>query len=401
MSFQVDAIREQFPALREGAAHFDAPGGTLVPDVVAEAVRDALSSAICQRGTNSMAERRTESIVQGARQAMADLLGVDPGGVIFGRSMTQLTFDMARTLAKTWAPGDEIVVSRLDHDANIRPWLLAAASVGVEVRWIEFDPESCEITAQAVESQLTERTRLVAITAASNLVGTRPQIREIAATVHERGALLYVDGVHNTPHAFVDVAEMGADFYACSPYKFCGPHLGVLVAAPDLLATLSPDKLMPSVDTVPERFELGTPAFELLAGTTAAVDFLAGIAGSSADSRRERVQESMRAMALHEDGLRTTIEEWLTAHPRVTVYSRAPRRTPTLLWTVDGIESRGVAAALGRLDINVPASNFYALEASRRLGLGDAGGLRIGLAPYNCAGDVDRLLEALDSLLGE
>jgi cysteine desulfurase family protein (TIGR01976 family) len=399
MTFEPQAVRDQFPALREGAAHFDAPGGSLVPAVVAEAVRDTLASAVNQRGSNTIAERRTDAIVLGARQAVADLLGADPGGVVVGRSMTQLTFDFSRTLAKSWTASDEIVVSRLDHDANIRPWLYAAERAGAEVRWIDFDPATSEITVEAVEAQLTDRTRLVAITAASNLIGTRPPIAEIAEKVHARGALLYVDGVHNTAHAFVDVAQMGADFYGCSPYKFFGPHCGVVVASPALLETLAPDKLLPSVNTVPERFELGTPAFELLAGTTAAVEFLAGLDGPSSEPRRARLERSMAAMGEHEDGLRRIIEEGLARHPRITVHSRARHRTPTLLFTVDGMEPRDVAARLGRLDINVPAGNFYALEASRRLGLGDTGGVRVGLAPYSSAADVDRLLEALNGII--
>jgi cysteine desulfurase family protein (TIGR01976 family) len=402
MTFAIDHVRAAFPALLEGAAHFDAPGGSLVPAAVSDAVRDAMRSATCQRGSNTKAERRTEGIVVSARQAMADLLGADPGGVVFGRSMTQLTFDFARTIAKTWEPGDEIVVTRLDHDADIRPWVIAAAAAGVTVRWADFDPETSELTVEDIEAQLTERTRLVAITAASNLIGTRPPVRAIADAAHARGALLYVDGVHNTAHAFVDLEEMGADFYVCSPYKFCGPHCGVLVASPVLLGTLSPDKLLPSVDSVPERFELGTPAFELYAGTTAAVDFLAGLAGSPtvSGSRRERLRAAFAAVGEHEDALRRTIESGLAAHPRVTLWSRARVRTPTLLLTVDGMEPRDVSARLGALDINVPSGNFYALEASRRLGLGDTGGVRVGLAPYTSAGDVERLLGALAGILG-
>ncbi len=316
-----------------------------MPTSVAEAVRDTMVSATCQRGTNTPAERRTDAIVLGARQAIADLLGVDAGGVVFGRSMTQLTFDFARTLAQGWGPGDEVVVSRLDHDANIRPWVYAAARVGATVRWAEFDTATGELTADDIEQQLSDRTRLVAVTAASNLIGTRPAIREIAERVHARGAFLYVDGVHNTPHAFVDVPEMGADFYACSPYKFCGPHHGVLVASPELLGTLAPEKLLPSANTVPERFELGTLPWELLAGTTTAVEFLASF-GEPAATRREQLRSAMAALGAHEDALRGTLEAGLAAHQRVTVYSRAQVRTPTLLFTVDGIESPEVSARL-------------------------------------------------------
>ncbi|MBU2601553.1 MAG: cysteine desulfurase-like protein [Actinobacteria bacterium] len=392
---QFPSIRDEFPALREGAAHFDAPGGSLIPTVVAEAVRGTLESAVCQRGSITIAERRTDDIVLAARRAVADLLGAAPGGVVFGRSMTQLTFDFSRTLAQSWRAGDEIVVSRLDHDANIRPWLYAAKSAGVEVRWAEFDPATSEITVEDVEKHLSDHTRLVAITAASNLIGTRPPIKEIAEKAHERGALLYVDGVHNTAHAFVDVTYMGADFYTCSPYKFCGPHCGVMVASPALLETLTPDKLLPSVNSVPERFELGTLPYELMAGTTATVDFLAGLGGPSSSSRRARLEGSMAAMGKHEDELRGIIEGGLAEHPRITVYSRAQLRTPTLLFTVDGMEPREVSARLGLYNINAPAGNFYALEASRRLGLGEDGGIRLGLAPYSSTDDVDRLLEAL------
>lgn len=399
MTRRIEAIRDEFPALREGAAHFDAPGGTLVPAAVAEAIRDTLVSAICQRGSLTQAERRTDHIVISARQAMGDLLGADARGVVFGRSMTQLTFDLARTLAKSWKAGDEIVVSRLDHDANIRPWIYAAESVGAEVRWIDFDPATAEITVEHVGEQLTDRTRLVAVTAASNLIGTRPPIEEIAKAVHGCGALLYVDGVHNTPHAFVDVVEMGADFYSCSPYKFCGPHLGVLVASPALLETLAPDKLLPSAPTVPERFELGTLPYELLAGTTAAVDFLAGLGDSSAVSRRERLRSSMTELGGHEDRLRRLVEDGLAEHPRVTGYSRARERTPTLLFTVEGMDPRDVSARLGECGVNAPAGSFYALEASRRLGLGEAGGVRLGLAPYSNVDDVDRLLAGLRAIV--
>ncbi|MDP2232519.1 MAG: cysteine desulfurase-like protein [Actinomycetota bacterium] len=398
MTFPVDAIRNAFPALCEGVAHFDAPGGTLVPAVVAEAIRDGLSSSTCQRGTITVTERRTDAIVLGARQAMADLLGVEPGGVVFGRSMTQLTFDFARTIAESWSEGDEIVVSRLDHDANIRPWVYAAKRAGAIVRYAEFDPATSELTVDAVEQQLSDRTRLVAITAASNLIGTRPPVKAIAERVHACGALLYVDGVHNTPHAFVDVPDMGSDFYTCSPYKFCGPHHGVLVASPALLETLKPEKLLPSTNAVPERFELGTLPYELLAGTTAAVEFLASI-GEPAPSRREQLASAMAAIAEHEDGLRGKLEAGLAEHSRVTLYSRAQVRTPTLLFTVDGMEPLDVTARLAESNINAPASSFYALEASRALGLGEAGGVRLGLAPYSSAEDIDRVLEALNGII--
>ena len=273
--YDVAAVRAHFPALKEGAAHFDGPGGTQTPDTVAAAVSDAMTSAVANRGTVTAAERRAESIVAAARVAMAELLGLDPGEIVFGRSATELTFMVARTLAAGWGPGDEVVVSRLDHDANVRPWVLAAESVGATVRWASFHPSTGELAVDDVAAVVGPRTRLVAVTAASNLIGTRPDVPALASVAHEVGAQLYVDGVHATAHVPTDVPASGADFWVCSPYKFLGPHLGVLGARPSILAPLRPWKLVPSTDSVPERFELGTLPYELLAGTTAAVDFLA------------------------------------------------------------------------------------------------------------------------------
>lgn len=394
MGFDVDAVRKQFPALSEGAAHFDGPGGSQTPQVVADAVAATMVSALANRGQLTVAERRADEIVLGARQAMADLLGADPGGIVFGRSMTQLTYDFARMLAKDWGPGDEVIVTRLDHDANIRPWVQAAEAVGATVRWLAFDPETSEL--DDLGSLLSARTRLVAVTGASNLLGTRPELPAIASLVHDAGALVYVDGVHLTPHAPVDAGF--ADFFACSPYKFFGPHCGVLSAAPALLERLRPDKLLPATDVVPERFEFGTLPYELLAGTTAAVDFLAGLGGTGSGNRRERLLGSLALLENYEDELRTDLETRLAAIDRVTLYGRAQRRTPTLLFSVAGWKSPDVAAKLAESGVNAPAGSFYALEASRHLGLGDAGAIRAGLAPYTNQSDVDRLVEAIENL---
>lgn len=398
-TYDVAALRQQFPALDEGAAHFDGPGGSQVPQAVARAVHDTLVAAIANRGSVTAAEQRADGIVVQCRQAVGDLLGADPRGVVFGRSMTQLTYDLSRAFAKTWRPGDEVVVTRLDHDANIRPWVQAAAAAGATVRWADFDPTTGELSAQAVAAQLSDRTRLVAVTAASNLIGTRPDVAAIARLVHDAGALLYVDGVHYTAHVPVDVAALGADLFACSPYKFMGPHCGVVAASPALLETLHPDKLLPSTDAVPERFELGTLPYELMAGTTAAVDVIAGLAGTGGD-RRSRVVEAMTLVEEHEDRLRQRIEAEIATLPGVALRSRAAVRTPTLLLTFDDRPAADVYLALGERGVNAPAGSFYALEASRHLGLGDTGGLRIGLAPYTDDGDVDRLLEGLHDLLG-
>jgi cysteine desulfurase family protein (TIGR01976 family) len=397
MTYNVDRLRARVPALSEGAAHFDGPGGTQVPADVADAIAAALRAAVSNRGRGTAAERRADDIVTSARQAMADLLGADPRGIVFGRSMTQLTMDIARTLAQDWGPGDEVVVSRLDHDADVRPWVIHAERAGATIRWAEFDPATGEMSPQDVLRHVGPATRLVALTGASNLIGTRPDLAAVAAVVHEHDALFYVDGVHLTAHAPVDVEAIGCDFYACSPYKFLGPHLGVLAASPELLETLHPDKLLPATNVVPERFELGTLPYELLAGVTAAVDVLADLVPSEG-TRRERVLTSMGALEDYEDALHARMREGLEDIPGITLYSNAKHRTPTETFTIDGFDGEAISAFLAERGVNAPAGNFYALEVSRSLGLGDTGGVRVGLAPYSSIDDVERLIAGLRAL---
>ena len=399
MTLDVGRVRAAFPALDLGVAHFDGPGGSQVPRVVADAVARTLVSGISNRGAVSDAERRADDAVHGARAAVADLLGADPGGVVFGRSMTQITYDVARALATTWAPGDEVVVTRLDHDANIRPWVRAAEIAGATLRWAPFDRTTGDLDPQEVAALVGDRTRLVAVTGASNLLGTRPDVAAVSAAAHAAGSLVYVDGVHLTPHAPVDVATLGADFFACSPYKFFGPHLGVLVADPALLAGVHPDKLLPSTDAVPERFELGTLPYELLAGVTATVEFIADLVPGTG-SRRARVLASMAAVEEHEDRLFDRLAAGLRTLDRVTLHGSPARHTPTVLFSVEGVPSRDVYEKLGAARVNAPAGSFYALEASRWMGLGDAGAVRAGLAPYTDSGDVERLLAGVAQLCG-
>ncbi|MBB4965237.1 cysteine desulfurase-like protein [Saccharothrix violaceirubra] len=393
MTYDVAALRARIPSLASGVAHFDGPGGSQVPDAVADAIRAALTSSITNRGRVTAAEAAAERVVADARAALGDLLGVDPRGVVFGRSMTQLAFDFARTLSRTWRPGDEVVVTRLDHDANVRPWVLAAESVGATARFADFDPDTGELTVDHVVAVLSDRTRLVAVTGAANLIGTRPPLADIARVVHDAGALFFVDGVHQAAHVSVDVEAFGADFYACSPYKFLGPHCGVLAARPELLEGLRPDKLLPSTDAVPERFELGTLPYELLAGCTATVDFLAGL--GEGDDRRSRLVRAFTAIEAHEGRLRAKVEAGLAGLPEVNVRSRAVSRTPTLLLTFADHDPAAAYRFLAARGVNAPAGSFYALETSRHLGLGDSGGLRAGLAPYSDDDDVDRLLAGL------
>ncbi len=395
MEYDVERVRACFPALADGTAYFDGPGGSQTPQVVADAVAGTLTAGLANRGTVTQAERRAEDVVLGARAAIADLVGGEADGVVFGRSMTQLTFDVSRALAKHWGPGDEVVVTRLDHDGDIRPWLAAAASAGATVRWVDFDPVTAELAFDP--SVLSPATKLVAVTGASNLLGTRPDLGPIASAVHQAGALLYVDGVHLTAHAPIDVRAMGADFYVCSPYKFFGPHLGALVADPDLLETLRPDKLLPSTDLVPERFELGTLPYELLAGVTECVDFIASLASESVD-RRQRILESMAQVEQHEDALFGRLLSGLDGIHGVRRYGRPARRTPTVLFDVEGSTGHEVHTHLATRGVNAPASSFYAIEASRRIGLGDAGAVRAGLAPYSSEDDVDRLVAGVAEL---
>jgi cysteine desulfurase family protein (TIGR01976 family) len=403
--YDVAALRARIPAMSAGTAFFDGPGGSQTPAEVAQAIAGALTAPLSNIGAPTQASRHAESIVADARGAIADLLGALPDGVVFGRSMTQLTYDLARTLASTWGPGDEVVVTRLDHDAHIRPWTQAAERVGATVRWVDFEggrDGSGELTADHVAAVISKRTRLVAVTGASNLIGTRPPIPEIAELAHAVGAPLSVDAVHLAAHASVDLEALQADFLLCSPYKFLGPHCGLLAAAPERLDSLHPDKLLPSSEAVPERFELGTLPYELLAGVTAAVDVIASLRDPDPDSkpdRRARLRSAMAAVEAHEDTLRVTLETGLAELPGVNQHARATRRTPTLLLTFADHDPSAVAEALAAQNINAPAGSFYALEASRRLGLGDGGGLRIGIAPYTDAEDVERLLDGLAGVL--
>ncbi|WP_210650920.1 cysteine desulfurase-like protein [Nocardioides sp. SYSU D00065] len=399
MSFDVAAFRAGFPSLASGIAHFDGPGGTQTPQVVGDAIARTLTGPLSQRGSALVSQRNAEDAVAGFRSAMADLVGGKPGGVVHGRSATALTYDFSRTLAKEWSAGDEVVVSELDHDANVRPWIQAAQRAGVTVRLLRLDPASAELDLSDLDEVVNERTRLVALTAASNLLGTRPPVATVARRAHEVGALVFVDAVHHAAHGAPDLVAMGADLLVCSPYKFFGPHCGALVADPGLLETLRPDKLVPSSDAVPERFELGTLPYEVLAGVTAAVDVIASLAPAPG-SRRDRLVAAAAVVAEHEHRLRRRVEDGLAAlGDRLTVHSRAAERTSTLFLTLRDRSPVDASAFLAARDVLVPAGTFYAHETFRALGLPVDSGLRIGLAAYNDDAEVDRLLEGLADFL--
>jgi cysteine desulfurase family protein (TIGR01976 family) len=377
--------RTRFPGLSDGWARLDGAAGTqMVDDAIEEMAAWMRSGHSANHGGAFQAAERTDALVTEARASVARLLGAGPEGVVFGPSMTALTMRFAAAACRSLKPGDEIVLTRLDHDANVAPWLIAAARAGVEVRFAEPERETLELPAAAVEAVLSPRTRWVAVTAASNAVGTIPDLPGIVGAAHAAGARVFVDAVHATPHRAIDVAALGCDALACSAYKWFGPHIGILWARPELLGELSPDKLRPSPDTVPERWELGTLPFESLVGVRAAADFVA---------RLDR--EELRA---HEDRLLAQMVEGLGTLGGVTVHGAARDRTATVMFTVAGHSSHDVAAHLARAEVAVWHGNYYALELSRWLGLEPDGALRAGVVAYNDGDEVDRLLEAVAEL---
>jgi len=401
MTFDVEQVRAAYPALRDGYAYLDGAAGTQVPETVIAAVAAAARAGIGNSGGAFPASHRASAIVTGCRRAVADLVGGSADGVILGPNMTTLTYRLAAALADTWWPGDEIVLSRLDHDANVRPWIQAAARASVTVRWAEADLPTGELPAAQYRALVSERTRLVAVTAASNILGTRPDVAAITARAHAAGALAYVDGVHATPHTPVDVRALGADFYATSAYKWSGPHIGAVIADPALLGTLRPDKLAASPDTVPERFELGTPGYADLAGVTAAVDHLASLGGEHQGSRRERILASMATVQDYEGRLFAGLLGALETMEHVTTYGKAATRTATAYFNVAGHPPAAVAEHLASRHVNVWHGHNYAWELTGALGIRDSGGaVRAGLVHYNDRSEVDRFLAAVGELAG-
>ncbi|GID32810.1 cysteine desulfurase-like protein [Paractinoplanes brasiliensis] len=395
MSLDVARIRSDYPALAEGFVHFDGAGGTQPATPVIEAIGAAMRTAVSNRGTAHEPARRSGEIVAAARAAVADLVGGDPAGVVFGPSATALTYLVARTLARGWGPGDEVLVSRLDHDANVRPWVQAAESAGATVRWADVDLTTGELPVGQYSQLVGPRTRLVAVTAASNAVGTVPAVREIADLAHAAGALVHVDGVHATAHRPIDVAALGADFYVTSAYKWSGPHYAAVIADPAVWEPLHPVKLIPSPSVAPDRFEYGTLSFELLAGVTAAVDHLASLSPSEG-SRRERVLASMAAAEAYETALAARLLAGLRALDKVTLCPAGRDHCPTISFRVEGETPAETARRLGEQGICVSHGDYYAVEYFEAAGLRATGGaVRASLYHYNTEAEVDRLLQAL------
>jgi len=398
MAFDVGSVRAAYPALADGFAYLDGAAGTQVPASVIDAIGAAYRAGLGNAGGMFPASQRSAALTAECRRAVADLTGGTADGVILGPNMTTLTYRLAATLARSWRAGDEVIVSRLDHDANVRPWVQAARRAGATVRWAEVDISTGELPASQYADLISDRTRLVAVTAASNVLGTRPDVAAITARARAAGAVSYVDGVHATPHVPVDVAALGADFYATSAYKWSGPHVGAVIADPARLEPLRPDKLVPSPDTVPERFEQGTPPFADLAGVAAAVDHLA-LLGGPAGRRRQRLLTAMAAVEEYESGLFQVLSGGLAAMDHVTCYGKAASRTPTAYFTVAGHSPGDVARHLAGRKVNVWSGHNYAWELTGALGIRDSGSaVRAGLVHYNDRSDVDRLLAAVAEL---
>jgi len=380
--------RERFPGLRDDWVRLDGPAGTQAVDSAIEAATAWWRSGDPANAHGPFPQAAaTDALVWSARQVCADLLGGEPHGIVFGESMTSLTMRLAAAVGRTLGPGDEVVVTRLDHDGNVRPWVVAADRAGATVRFAEPDPDTLALRPDHVAAVLSERTRWVAFTATSNVVGTAPDVAALCDVARDAGARTYVDAVAAAPHRRIDRRGWGADAVVCSAYKWYGPHLGVLSADPDLLAGLHPDKLVPSPDTVPERWELGTLPFEQLAAAHAAARFVL-----------DRVVPLGWA---EEQALGDKLDAGLRAVDGVDVLGeRRPGDAPTRWFRVAGVEPETVARRLAEHRIAVWAGTNYAWEISHWLGLGDAGAVRAGLVHYNEAADVDHFLDALARITG-
>lgn len=401
MSYSVERIRKDFPSLDTGLAYFDGPGGSQVPKVVGEVIAKAITQPSSNRGSTTESEKNADDCVTKYRNSVADLLNCDPQGVVYGRSWTQLTYDFSKTISKSWGSGDEIIISQLDHDSNIRPWVQAAESRGVTVKWAKVNTQTSELDTRSVTELLSAKTKFVAVTGASNTLGTKPDINAIGKAVQANGSLFLVDGVHMTPHTVIDFKNMPVDFFGFSSYKLLGPHCACFVAEPALLETLENDKLLPSTMAVPERFEFGTLPYEIMAGVSASIEYLASLDDQVTGTTRQRLVQSLTALEEYEQSLFDYMLTGLSSLPNITIYSRAKHHTPTAYFNFKDVKGVDLHKFMAAKKVNLPAGNFYALEVSRALGLEDTGAIRAGLAPYSTRDDVDRLILGLEEFLAK
>lgn len=414
--FDLSTVRSQFPALAlmdagRPAVYFDGPGGTQVPQRVSDAMAHYLVHMNANHGGAFRTSRASDALLLAAHEALADLLNAaSHREIIFGANMTTLTFAVSRAIGRALQPGDEVLITRLDHDANRAPWL-ALAEKGVVVKEVDFDPADCTLRLDDLQSKLSSRTKLVAVGFASNAVGTVNPIAEIARMVHAVGAWLWVDAVHYVPHGPVDVQALGCDFLVCSPYKFFGPHAGTLWGRQELLEQLQAYKVRPASNTPPDKFETGTQAHEAQAGVLAAVEYLAELGSSRGAAfasdfpgftgRRLALKQALAAIKAYERDLFTHFVQGLLAIPGLTFYGirdfdRFDQRTPTAAFRLAGKHPQEVAEHLASRGVYVWAGNFYALAVTERLGIEETGGVvRAGLAHYNTREEVDHCLACL------
>ena len=390
------AVRPLFPALARDAAFLDGPGGSQAPESVIEAIAGHLRAGTANDGGVFATSLDTIALLAGARRAAAELTGSAPEEIAFGANMTTLNFQLAHAVARTCAPGDEIVVTELDHDANVSPWLRVAEDHGLVVRHAPLRHADATLDLDALEALVGERTRVVAFTLASNAVGSAPDARRIAQIAHDAGALAWADAVHYAPHRQPDRRALGLDVLLCSPYKFFGPHLGIAAIRQDLAESWPADRVRPASEDPPgHRFETGTPSFEALAGTVAAIEYLRELGDGDLDTAFARIRA-------HEDALARDVLERLPAIPGVTLHGiaepdRVAERTPTFCFTVDGSTPRAVAEHLAAEDVYVWDGNYYALSLMESLGLEEHGGaVRAGFLHYNTAEEADRLVAAVE-----
>ena len=385
VTFDVAATRARFSALQRELAFFDGPGGTQVPDAVIGAIAAYLRESNANVSGPYETSQRTERLVADSRLAAASFLGGSPDEVVFGANMTTLNFALSRAAAREWSQGDEIVVTRLDHDANVSPWLELAHDLGLLVRFVDIR-EDTTLDLEDLAAQLSERTRVVAFPWASNAVGTLVDVARVAELAHEAGALAWIDAVHYAPHGPIDVVAAGADVLICSPYKFFGPHLGLAYARAELLERWRPYKVRPAADEpLGHRYETGTLPHELLAGFVAAVDYVGSVGWD--------------AIVSHERELGQRFLQGFPPSCRLYGLAGMDGRAPTFALTIDGLAPDEAAQRLGERGLAVWHGNYYALEVMKRLGLEDSGGaVRVGIVHYNNAEEVDRLLGELERL---
>lgn len=406
---RVEELRAQFPALSrlhgsKPIAYFDGPAGTQVPSCVIEAISHYLRTCNANHGGVFATSIESDALLDEVHAAASDFLGAtDAQTVFFGANMTSLTFALSRALARTWKPGDEVIVTRLDHDANVRPWVLAARDAGAVIKFAPINQADCTLNLPVLKSLLTNKTRLVAVGAASNSVGTINPLREIADAAHDVGALMFVDAVHYAPHGRIDVGAWGCDFLACSAYKFFGPHIGIMWGRRELLLDIEPYKLRPAPNDLPGRWMTGTQNHECLAGVLAAINYVAGLGADSSNSpssRRAKLDNAFRQIVAYEANLAKQFIEGAARIPSLTLYgitdlNRLAHRVPTFSLRMKGLTSTALAKQLADQGIFAWHGNYYALELSEQLGMEPEGMVRVGMVHYNTPSEVDRLLNAL------